>query len=187
QMNRSQKRSLRACAGVRINIGPPRFTPEKFDLYLAHKQRFQALKDDVEDVQNFRLSFYGKNPFGLEFEYYFDERLVGVALGDVTRKTFSAIYTFYEALDGKFPLGTYSVVKQIEFARQRGIPFIYLGYYIAKNSSLAYKANFRPNELYIDHEWRPFRNGHGDCLIPEDQASWKNTDTLVKAASQPRY
>jgi arginine-tRNA-protein transferase len=186
QMNRSQKRAVRACRDIQVRIGTPRFHPEKFDLYLAHKKRFQALQDDVEDLQNFKLSFYGKTPFGIEFEYYLNGRLVGAALGDVTRKTFSAIYTFYDVPDPKLPVGTYSAIKQIEMSRQRGIPYAYLGYYIAKNPSLSYKANFRPNELYIDHEWRPFCNVAGDVLIPESRVAWKNTDFLVKATSRTR-
>ncbi len=187
KMNRSQRRAVRRCGEVEVRIQSPRFRPEKFELYLEHKTRFQALQDDVEDMQNFKLSFYGKAPFGVEFEYYLGGRLIGAALADVTRKTFSAIYTFYHPHYEKLSLGTFSVVRQVEFARDRGIPFAYLGYFISQNPSLAYKANFRPNELYIDHEWRPFRNVEGDYLIPEDKVYWKNTDSLVKATSRPRY
>ncbi|QPJ62869.1 MAG: arginyltransferase [Candidatus Nitronauta litoralis] len=184
KINRSQKRAVAACKDVQIRIGAPRFTPEKFDLYLAHKTRFKSLQDDVEDLQNFKLSFYGKGSFGVEFEYYLDGKLIGAALGDVTRKTFSCIYTFYQPDLEKLPIGTFSVVKQIEYSLGRGIPYTYLGYYIAQNQSLSYKANFRPSELYIDHEWRPFRNAAGDFLVPEDKIAWKNTDTLVKATSR---
>jgi arginine-tRNA-protein transferase len=75
----------------------------------------------------------------------------------------------------------------MEFARQKKIQHFYLGYYITTNQSLNYKANFRPNEVYIDHEWRPYRNVSGDYLLPKDKLQWKNFDTLVKAASQPQY
>ena len=184
--NRSQKRAVDACRDTEMKVGPPRYSMKKFQLYLDHKTRFKSLQDDVEDIQNFKLSFYGKSPFGIEFEYYLGGELVGAALADVTRKTFSAIYTFYQPeLVARMPIGNFSVIKQIEFSRNRGIPFTYLGYYINKNASLAYKANFRPCELYIDHEWRPFRNGEGDFLIPENRIYWQNTDTLVKATSRP--
>ena len=184
-MTRSQRRALKRCDGVETRVGKPRYSEEKFSLYLEHKKRFNTLHDDVEDDQNFRLSFYVPTPFGIEFEYYQDNKLIGVALGDVTGKSFSAIYTFYSAPDSKSPLGTFSVLKQLEYSRERGVRYFYLGYYIVANKSLRYKANFRPNEIYIDQEWRPLRNAQGDCLISEDKLRWENTDFLVKATRNP--
>ncbi len=187
RLTRAQKRALKSCTNVEVRIGVPAYNDKKFELYLQHKKRFHALEDDVEDVQNFRLSFYTKTPFGLEFEYYLDGELVGVALADVTGKTFSAVYTFYAKANSKLSLGTFSILKQIEFCKNRGIPYFYLGYFISRNQSLSYKANFRPNEIYINHEWRPLRNQEGDFLISEDQILWKNNDTLVKATAHRDY
>jgi leucyl-tRNA---protein transferase len=129
------------------------------------------------------MSFYVNTPFGIEFEYYQDGKLVGVALGDKTSKSFSAIYTFYEVPNKRMSLGTYSVLKQLEFARQSGMKYFYLGYYISENASLTYKSSFRPNEVYMGREWRRFRNAAGDYLISKKRLQWKNSDLLVKATS----
>ena len=80
-------------------------------------------------------------------------------------------------------LGTYSVLKQLEYANQYGMKYFYLGYYIAENASLNYKASFRPNEIYMGREWRRFRNAGGDYLISKKRLQWKNSELLVKAAS----
>ncbi len=186
-MTRSQKRSIRSCSQVEIRLGRPNFSEEKFKLYLDHKKRFQSLQDDVEDQENFRLSFYAKTPFGMEFEYFLEGKLIGVGLADVTRKTFSAIYTFYSMKHTQLSLGTYSIVKQIQFCQSRGIPYFYMGYFIANNKSLVYKANFRPNEVYINHEWRPFRNTEGDFLVPDEGLQWVNSDKLVKATTSREF
>ncbi len=186
-MTRSQKRALAACKDVVVKRGQPRYTDEKFGLYLEHKKRFQSLQDDVEDEQNFRLSFYVNTPFGIEFEYYMDGKLIGVALGDHTKNSFSAIYSFYSVPDPRISLGTYSILKQLEFAKERLVLNFYLGYYIAHNKSLNYKSGFRPNEVYIDHEWRPFRNSRGDHLLSEEKLNWKNHDFLVKASTQSQF
>jgi hypothetical protein len=61
------------------------------------------------------------------------------------------------------------------------VKFFYLGYYIGDNQSLKYKGDFRPNEIYIDHSWRPFRNARGEYLIPKNNVLWRNTDFLIKA------
>ena len=186
-MTRSQKRAVQASSQVDIRLGRPHYSKEKFKLYLDHKRRFQSLEDDVEDEENFRLSFYGKTPFGMEFEYFLDGKLIGVALADVTRKTFSAIYTFYSSEHAYLSLGTYSIIKQIQFCQSRGIPYFYLGYFIAKNKSLVYKSNFRPNEVYINHEWRPFRNAKGESLVPEEGLQWVNSEKLVKASTSREF
>ncbi|PIQ95318.1 MAG: arginyltransferase [Nitrospinae bacterium CG11_big_fil_rev_8_21_14_0_20_56_8] len=181
QTNRSQRRALKAGKALTVRVGEPRYSAEKFHIYLEHKNRFQPLKDDVEDEQNFRLSFYVNMPFGLEFEYYLDGKLVGAALADRTKNTFSAIYTFYRLTDPQISLGTFSILQQIEFCRRKDVKYFYLGYYIPGNPSLMYKANFRPNEVYFDNQWRPFHNARGDRLIPDEHLAWKNTEFLVKA------
>jgi leucyl-tRNA---protein transferase len=183
RMTRSQKRSLKACKDVVVTVGKPQYSDKKFELYLDHKKRFQTLQDDVEDEQNFRLSFYVNTPFGIEFEYFLDGKLIGVALGDHTANTFSAIYTFYDSPDPRIGLGTFSILQQLDFCRQKGIKYFYLGYYISNNVSLMYKAGFRPNEVYVDNDWRPFRNVKGEYLLSTDKLQWRNSEFLVKAAA----
>ena len=187
KMTRSQKRALKSSSEVLVKIGAPKYADEKFDLYIRHKRKFCALQDDVEDEQNFRLSFYVNTAFGIEFEYYVNGRLAGVALGDHTSNTFSAIYTFYDVRDSKLSLGTFSILKQLEFCRQQSVKFFYLGYYIDENQSLKYKGDFRPNEIYLDQSWRPFRNAEGEYLVPKNNILWRNTEFLVKAkVDQPK-
>tara|TARA_B100000686_G_C16800522_1_gene985632 strand:- start:1512 stop:2294 length:783 start_codon:yes stop_codon:yes gene_type:complete len=178
--SRSQKRALKNCEDVQIHIGTPKFTEEKFELYLAHKERFPSLQDDVEDIENFKLSFYERVPFELEFEYYWNGKLVGAALADLTTQTFSAIYTFYVPPHPKMNLGTFSLTRQIQFALQKGIRYFYMGYFILSNPSLRYKSSFRPNEVYVDQKWVPYINSNGDELLPESSLAWKNNEALVK-------
>jgi len=184
KMSRSQKRAMQACRGVEVKIGRPKFSGEKFHLYLQHKKRFPSLQHDVEDEDNFRISFYDNPPFGLEFEYYYGGRLLGVALADCTRKTFSAIYTFYNPACSKMSVGTFSVLKQLEFCRQQGIDYFYLGYFILHNKSLRYKASFKPNEVYIDNEWVSYNVAGAGVLVPEEKLAWKNDEFLVKPVSR---
>ena len=179
-LSRSQKRALKACRSVEVRIGRPKFFEEKFELYLKHKKKFPSLQHDVEDLENFRISFYDKPPFGVEFEYYLGGKLIGVALADCTRGTFSAIYTFYDPPQPKMSVGTFSVLKQLEFCKKRDIDFFYLGYFILHNKSLKYKASFKPNEIYIDNEWVPYSTSEGEVLVDEEKLSWKNEEFLVK-------
>jgi arginine-tRNA-protein transferase len=70
----------------------------------------------------------------------------------------SAIYFFYDPDERHRSLGTFNVLNIIESAKQRGIPHVYLGYYVAGCGSMEYKATFRPNQvLGADSEWHDFR------------------------------
>jgi arginine-tRNA-protein transferase len=55
-------------------------------------------------------------------------------------------------------LGTFSVLWEVEFCRSEGLPYYYLGYYVAGSGKMAYKSRFRPNEILVgDDRWVVFR------------------------------
>ena len=54
--------------------------------------------------------------------------------------------------------GTFSALKEIEFARQSGRRWVYLGYWIPENASMRYKSNFGPHEIldrYVNETEEP--------------------------------
>ena len=99
------------------------------------------------------------NPFETEeWCYYLGSRLVAVGYVDSLPEGLSAIYFYYDPDERRRSLGTYNVLAAIEAARQRGLPHVYLGYYVEGGRSVEYKARFRPNEvLGPDGEWRSCR------------------------------
>ena len=119
---------------------------------------------------------------GDEFTPYVfnDGKLVGIALGDFTRNTFSAVYTFYINPHPQMSLGVFSILKQIQFSRECGIRYFYLGYFILKNRSLNYKANFKPNEVFINNEWVPYKTANDNALVSDELLNWKNSEFLIK-------
>jgi arginine-tRNA-protein transferase len=43
----------------------------------------------------------------------------------------------------------------IEEIKRRGLPYLYLGYLIRESRKMAYKAHYRPLEVFRDGRWQP--------------------------------
>lgn len=95
------------------------------------------------------------NPFPTEeWCYILDGALVGVGLVDSLPVGLSAIYFVHEPGHHRRGLGTWNVLCLIDEARRRGLPHLYLGYWVADCPSLAYKSSFRPYEILgTDGAW----------------------------------
>jgi arginine-tRNA-protein transferase len=147
---------------VRLEIGAPRVTRAKLDLYdryHAFQSDFKGWPEhDTKDASSYNHSFVD-NPLPTEeWCYYLGDQLVGVGYVDDLAKGLSAIYFFYDPNERDRSLGTWNVLSLLERAATRGIPHLYLGYYVEGCRSMEYKATFTPNQLLgVDAHWHDFR------------------------------
>ncbi|WNG25466.1 arginyltransferase [Cystobacter fuscus] len=155
QPNRSQRRARAACAHLRVEVGPPRVDEERLALYRAwHAEREQTREWNASPIgpREYFLQFAFPHPCAREVAWYDDTaedgpRLVGLGICDETPRAWSAVYFFYDPSYARSSLGSANVVFQVELARARGIPHVYLGYRVQECASLRYKGTFRPHEL----------------------------------------
>jgi leucyl-tRNA---protein transferase len=158
--NRSQRRNRRVNEGViELTVGRPQISPEKLDLYDRY-HAYQAVAKGwpdhgPKDITGYRDSFVD-NPLPVEeWRYSIAGRLLGVGYVDHTPGGLSAIYFFYDPAERDRGLGTWNVLSVIDRAAKLALPYVYLGYHVAAAESLAYKANFAPNQLRgPDGVWR---------------------------------
>ena len=83
-------------------------------------------------------------------------RLVAVSLFDRLDDGISAVYTFFDPACRPAGLGTWSILWLVEECRRQGLPYVYLGYWIAESPKMAYKARFPALERLNGGDWVPF-------------------------------
>ena len=80
-------------------------------------------------------------------------RLVAVSLTDRISSGYSGVYKFFATDEPRRSLGTWVILQLIEKARRDGLPFVYLGYWVAGSEKMDYKARFRPMEQLTKDGW----------------------------------
>ena len=89
-------------------------------------------------------------------------RLVGCSLTDVIRTGLSGVYKFFDPDEERRSLGTLMILWHIARARELGLPYVYLGYWIEECRKMAYKARFAPLERLEGAGWVPLELPGGD-------------------------
>lgn len=91
--------------------------------------------------------------------------LQAVCLTDVLDDGLSMVYSFFEPDRTKSSLGTYMILDHIEIAREVGLDYVYLGYWVPGSSKMDYKAKFSAIEIYRAGAWHPM--AEDDDYAPE--------------------
>ncbi|BAU48800.1 arginyl-tRNA-protein transferase [Sulfurifustis variabilis] len=151
---RGQRRVWRRNLDVRVAPVTGAYVQEHFDLYVRYQaRRHPGGGMDDPDPQKYLSFLLGRQVDTVFFEMRLAERLLGVAIVDRLNDGLSAVYTFYDPDESARGLGTFAVLWEVEHARRLGLPWVYLGYWIAESPKMAYKANFRPLEVYRNGRW----------------------------------
>jgi arginine-tRNA-protein transferase len=151
--NRSQRRCAQRNAGVQLRI-LDRLGNEHYELYRAYlKARHPDGGMDPDDGEAFR-EFLGCGWGTTEFwELREGQQLLAVSVVDRVPRGFSAVYTFFDPAQPARGLGTYAILRQVQSAREEGLPYLYLGYWVAGSDKMDYKKNFQPLEILQVSGW----------------------------------
>jgi leucyl-tRNA---protein transferase len=85
--------------------------------------------------------------------------LMACALTDVLRDGLSMVYSFFHPGEDMRSLGTHMILDHIEAARARGLPNVYLGYWVRGSAKMDYKARFSPLEALGPSGWEKLKSG----------------------------
>jgi arginine-tRNA-protein transferase len=143
---------------LRVELGPPLATEDRLALFERHKQLrgLETKNSRPMTLLSYQRFLVDRLCGSFELRYFHKDRLVGIAVTDRGAESLSAVYCFYDPSLSKLSIGTYSILKQLELAREWRMRHVYLGLYIKENEHMAYKSRFRPHERLVDGEWRLF-------------------------------
>lgn len=155
--DRTMRRIIEATRDIAAIRGPARATSEQYRLFARYQDTRHAGSDmALMGFYDYR-SMIEDSPidsFLVELRSP-QNRLMGVCLGDALSDGLSAVYSFYETDNPKSSLGTRIVLWLIEEAKRLGLPYVYLGYWIAESRKMAYKTRFKPLEAFGPAGWEP--------------------------------
>lgn len=157
--SRSQRRAWENHSALDAHIRPLEFNPSHFALYTRYQSARHADggmdRDDSEQYRQFLLQSHVSTKL-VEFHNVDDQSnqstLKMVSIIDVLTDGLSAVYTFFDPRD-RASYGTFNVLWQIDWARQLGLPYLYLGYWIPDSPKMSYKSRFHPHQIYSSGQW----------------------------------
>jgi leucyl-tRNA---protein transferase len=178
---RHQCPACSACVPVRVPVA--RFQPDRSQRRCLRRNedlqlRITGTPDVAEHMALFRRYLLARHPGGgmdtLTPKDYADMlsdphsdvfliecrlkgHLVAVAVTDATPDGLSAVYTFFDPEHGARGLGSFAILLQIGETLRRGLPHLYLGYWIPDSPKMSYKSHFRPCEGLLGGAWQLLR------------------------------
>jgi len=152
--NRSQRRCWQKNQDISIGLVDRIDTLEHYALYSRYiESRHQdgdMYPPSEEQYKAFLTSEWGSTRY---LEFRLDGELIGVSVCDYLEDGLSAVYTFYLAELQERSLGKFAILAQIYRARELGLGYVYLGYWIKQCEKMNYKIQYRPLELLINRRW----------------------------------
>ena len=146
---KSQRRVWNRCNDVfESRFVAPGWSREKMDMYTRylrdHHDNEKEEMNEARYTEFFVDSFLGSGT--IEHQILLDGQLVGFGILDEMPEALSSVYFCFDPEYREHSLGVYSALLEIEYARALGIPWYYMGYYIAGCKTMEYKKDYRPQE-----------------------------------------
>lgn len=174
--SRGHKRLLKAASHLRRNATSPWATEDQFALFrryldarhadggMADMDVFEFAAMIEETPIKSRVIEYTRPPGSGER----GRPLAAVSLTDVFDDGLSMVYSFYDPDLHHLSLGTYAILDHVDIAREAGLAYVYLGYWVPGSRKMGYKANFSALEIYKGGAWQPIGDpaSHGAELHP---------------------
>lgn len=129
---------------------------EADQLYQQQKQKFQGfIHNNLKDYLFATMEMVPYNTKQLEVR--FEGKLIALSIIDIGLSSIASILGLYDLNFKEYSLGNYTMLKEMEFAKDSGLKWYYPGYILDQESSFNYKLKFSECQyMNEDSEWLPF-------------------------------
>ena len=132
-LSKSQKRILRRNSGLLRKSTSPWATEDQYALFREYLETRHA-DGGMADMDVFEFAaMIEETPIRsrvIEYCDASDRKLIGVCLTDVLADGLSMVYSFYAPDRQQDSLGTHMILDHIDIAREAGLDYLYLGYWV---------------------------------------------------------
>ena len=177
--SKSQRRTQKRNAHLIRRATSPWATEEQYDLFRRYLDARHA-DGGMADMDIFEFAaMVEETPIRSRVVEYIDkhtERLTAVCLTDVLDDGLSMVYSFYEPDLPQQSLGAYMILDHVALAREAGLPYVYLGYWVPGSQKMGYKRNFTGLEVFRRGAWERL-TGQEDFAAELDPAG---TDPIAE-------
>lgn len=154
--SRSQKRAEKQHRNLEALIKPLEFSEEHYALYASYqKDRHAGGGMDADNADQYRSFLMQSQVDSALVEFRENGILRMVSVVDRLADGLSAVYAFYDTSVAHASYGTYNVIWLNQWCKELGLPYLYLGYWIAESQKMAYKSKFWPMQWLTDEGWLP--------------------------------
>lgn len=157
--NRKQRRCANRNIHTQVVVKPAIFDARHFDLYRRYLTERHDASSESPTSRSEYLQFFGSRWCETWFvEFLIGGELAAVAVVDVLDDALSAVYTFFDPKFNYYSPGVLAVLWQIDEAKRRNLPYVYLGFWIGDCRKMSYKIQYQPLQGLIEGQWRPILN-----------------------------
>ncbi|MEM7194607.1 MAG: arginyltransferase [Pseudomonadota bacterium] len=152
--NRAQRRTYKRNSDLTTTLVPASFKQEHFELYCRY-QSWRHTGDimDHDDPERYREFMVDSSIDTVFLEFRLNNKLVALSVCDLPDDGLSAVYTFFDPDLKERSLGTFAILRQLDYVRDMELEWLYLGYWIDGCKKMSYKSSFRPMFGFINKEW----------------------------------
>lgn len=151
---RSQRRAEKRHGDLKTRILPLDYNEAHFSLYQRYQRTRHTGGGMDEDNREQYVSFILKSGVASFLaEFRSDRHVRMVSLIDQLEDGLSSVYTFFDPDVPGASYGVYNILWQVGLARQLGLPYVYLGYWVHDCRKMVYKTEYQPLEALIDGHW----------------------------------
>ncbi len=154
-LSKNMRRILLKNSQFQMSLNDKNADEESFELFKTYlKSRHKDGQMATMSYSDFHSMIHNSpiETFMLKYRNQ-NNTLTACLLMDAQRDGLSAVYSFFDPNLKQQSLGTFLVLSAIDLTKKSSKKWLYLGYLVRNSQKMAYKARFKPHQLYLNGFW----------------------------------